>query len=153
VVGCGGRSVHLSGAEVELLRLHNEAREEHGLGTFCASERLMSAATAHSQDMLDQDYYNHVSPDVNTPEQRVRATGYSYSPMAENIHRRSFSSASEPTQKDLEQVFGDWMDGPGHRADLLNPDLQRIGIGAAFGHYGTEVETSGLYTVDFGTPQ
>jgi uncharacterized protein YkwD len=44
-------------------------------------------------------------------------------------------------------------DSPGHRANLLNPDLHQIGIGAAFGHYGTEVETSGLYTVDFGTPQ
>ena len=39
VVGCDGRSVQLSGAQAELLRLHNEAREEHGLGTFCASER------------------------------------------------------------------------------------------------------------------
>jgi uncharacterized protein YkwD len=45
------------------------------------------------------------------------------------------------------------MNNPGHRANLLNPDLQQIGIGPAFGRFGTEVETSGLYTVDFGTPQ
>jgi uncharacterized protein YkwD len=153
VVGCGGRPVHLSGTQAELLRLHNEARKEHALGTFCASEQLMSAATAHSRDMLDRGYYNHVSSDGETPEQRVRATGYSYSSMAENIHRRSLSYAPEPTQKDLEDVFEAWMESPGHRANVLDPDLHEIGIGAAFGRYGTEVETSGLYTVDFGTPQ
>ena len=153
VVGCGGRPVHLSGAQAELLRLHNEAREEHYLSTFCASEQLMFAATAHSKDMLNRGYYDHVAPDGNTPEQRVRATGYSYSSMAENIHRRSLSYAPEPTQKDLEQVFEDWMKSPAHRANLLNPDLREKGIGVVFGRYGTEVETSGLYTVDFGTPQ
>jgi hypothetical protein len=144
VVGCGGRHVHLSGAQAELLRLHNEARKEHGLGTFCASEQLMSAATAHSKDMLDRGYYDHVAPDGDTPEQRVRATGYSYSSMAENIRRRSLSYAPEPTQKDLEHVFEEWMDSPGHRANLLDPDLHQIGIGeAAYGHYGTEVEPLG----------
>jgi uncharacterized protein YkwD len=97
VVGCDGRSVQLSGAQAELLRLHNEAREEHGLGTFCASEQLMSAATVHSREMLNRGYYDHVAPDGNTPEQRVRATGYSYSSMAENIHRRPLSYAPEPT--------------------------------------------------------
>jgi uncharacterized protein YkwD len=154
VVGCGGSAVHLSGAQAELLRLHNEARKEHGLETFCASEQLMSAATAHSRDMLARGYYDHVAPDGDTPEQRVRATtGYSYSSMAENIHKRQLSYAPEPTRKDLEDVFEDWMDSPGRRANLLNPDLHQIGIGAAYGHYGTAVETSGLYTVDFGTPQ
>ena len=153
VIGCDGRPAHLSGAQAELLRLHNEARKEHGLGTFCASEQLMAAATAHSKDMLDRGYYDHVAPDGDTPEQRVQATGYSYSSMAENIHRRSLSYAAEPTQEDLELVFEDWMDSSGHRANVLNPDLHEIGIGAAFGHLGTEVETSGLYTVDFGTLQ
>jgi uncharacterized protein YkwD len=153
VLGCAGRAVHLNGAQAELLRLHNEARKEHGLGAFCASERLMNAATAHSKDMLNRDYYDHVAPDGSTPEQRVRATGYSYSSMAENIHRRSLSYAPEPTQRDLEQVFEDWMDSPGHRANVLDPDLHELGIGAAYGHYDTEVETSGLYTIDFGTPQ
>jgi uncharacterized protein YkwD len=153
VVGYHGRSVHLNGVQAELLRLHNEARKERDLSTFCVSGQLMSAATAHSRDMLDRDYYDHVAPDGNTPEQRVRATGYSYSSMAENIHRRSLSYAPEPTQKDLELVFEDWINSPGHRANVLNPDLHEIGIGATFGHYGTEVETSGLYTVDFGIPQ
>ncbi len=153
VVGCYGRPVHLSGAQAELLRLHNDARKEHGLGAFCASEQLMSAATAHSRDMLNRGYYDHVAPDGDTPEQRVRATGYSYGSMAENIHRRPLSYAPEPTQKDFEQVFVDWLESPCHRANVLNPDLHKIGIGAAFGRYGTEVETSGLYTVDFGTPQ
>jgi uncharacterized protein YkwD len=50
-------------------------------------------------------------------------------------------------------VFEDWMDSPGHRANLLNPELREIGIGVAVGRYGTEVETSGLYTADFGTPR
>lgn len=139
VTGCDGRSVHLGGAQAELLHLHNEARKEHGLSTFCVREQLMDAATAHSRDMLSRTYYDHVAPDGSTPEQRVRATGYSYSEMAENIHRRPLSYALEPTQKDLEQVFDDWMNSPGHRANLLNPDLHEIGIGAAFGRYGTEV--------------
>jgi uncharacterized protein YkwD len=69
------------------------------------------------------------------------------------MHRRSLSYATEPMQKDLEQVFDDWINSLGHRANLLNPDLREKGIGVTFGHYGTAVETSGLYTVDSGTPQ
>ena len=153
VTGCDAAPVHLSGAQAELLRLHNEARQGHGLGTFCVSEPLTRAATAHSQDMLNRGYYDHVSPEGGTPAQRVEAAGYAYSAMAENIHKREISYPNEPTRKDLEQVFEDWMDSPGHRANLLNPELREVGIGAAFGNYDHEVVTTGLYTVEFGTPR
>ena len=37
VTGCGGATLRLSGAEAELLRLHNEARDELGIAPRCAS--------------------------------------------------------------------------------------------------------------------
>lgn len=152
VTGCDGQPVHLSGAQAELMRLHNEARKDQGLTMFCVSRPLTRAASAHSRDMLEREYYDHDSPDGRTPAQRVEATGYAYSTMAENIHMREISYPNEPTQKDLEQVFEDWMDSPGHRANLLNPELREIGIGAAFGNHDQEIVATGLYTVDFGTP-
>jgi hypothetical protein len=44
VVGCDGRFARLDGRTTELLRLHNEARAELGLGQFCVQDHLIAAA-------------------------------------------------------------------------------------------------------------
>lgn len=46
--------------------------------------------------------------------------GYSYSTVAENIAAGSRTPS---------QVFQQWMNSPGHRANMLNPDVSEVGVG------------------------
>ena len=47
---------------------------------------LHAAARAHSRDMIDQDYFDHLSLDGRTPWDRMAAAGYvGFSAAAENI--------------------------------------------------------------------
>jgi uncharacterized protein YkwD len=86
VTGCDGAALSLSGAEAELLRLHNEARGELGIAPLCAQGQLMTAARGHSEDMLSRSFYDHDTPEGTEPSERVSAAGYEYSLMAENIY-------------------------------------------------------------------
>ncbi len=151
VTGCDGRTLHLSGPEAELLRLHNEARIERGIAPLCVQEQLIAVAREHSEDMLSRGYYSHDTPEGTEPSERV-AAGYAYSLMAENIHMRS-ASYGKQSAGEMEEVFTDWMESPGHRENLLNPALHEVGIGVATGQYGSEPDYTSLYTVDFGTPR
>ncbi|WP_436776314.1 CAP domain-containing protein [Yinghuangia sp. YIM S09857] len=122
----------------EVIALTNAERANHGMGPLSAEPRLTQAAQAHSDDMAARDYFDHAGLDGRQPADRVRATGYDYSRVAENI------AAGQPTPAD---VVEGWMNSPGHRANILTPELTQIGIGIAHGGsyriYWTQV---------FGTP-
>ncbi|MDI2130033.1 CAP domain-containing protein [Yinghuangia seranimata] len=122
----------------EVITLTNAARAAHGLPPLAAEPRLTASAQAHSADMAARDYFEHDSLDGRKPADRIRAAGYAYSRCAENI------AAGQPTPAD---VVDGWMNSPGHRANILTPELTQIGIGIAYG---------GSYriywTQNFGTP-
>lgn len=149
-VGCDGSAVWLAGRETELLRLHNEARQEHGLSALCVQENLMTAARAHSEDMIERDFYAHESPEGDTPGDRISRTGYPFAIYGENISRMTKPYGGEPTKDDLQQVFIGWMESPGHRQNLLNPAFREVGIGVSTGTYTPEAGSTAMYTVDFG---
>jgi uncharacterized protein YkwD len=151
VIGCDGHPVALDGREAELLRLHNDARQEHGLSPLCAQEQLMSAARAHSEDMIERDFYAHESPGGEAPGDRLTRAGYTFATCGENISRMTDPSGGEPQRDDLRRVFTGWMQSPGHRENLLNPAFREVGIGVATGVYAPEVGNTAMYTVDFGT--
>jgi uncharacterized protein YkwD len=102
--------------------------------------------------MLTRGYYSHDTPEGIESSERVAATGYAYSLMAENIHMRS-ASYGKQSAGEMEEVFTDWMESQGHRENLLNPALHEVGIGVASGQFDSEVGNRSLYTVDFGTRQ
>lgn len=151
VTGCDGAALSLSGAEAELVRLHNEARGELGIAPLCVQGQLMAAARGHSEDMLSRSFYGHDTPEGTEPPERVLAVGYEYRLTAENIQMRGVPYG-KLTEGEMEEAFTDWMQSPGHRRNILNPALQEVGIGVATGSYGADLRTTGLYTVDFGTP-
>jgi uncharacterized protein YkwD len=117
--------------------------------------RLASAARKHSQDMAARDYFAHdapaPAPNGVTPADRIVSEGYcglGCTRLAENILWKSGSGKTAPTPR---QVVDLWMTSPGHRANILNPDLREIGVGAAFGTPSTAFPGGGTYTQDFGT--
>ena len=155
VTACDGATVELSGAERELLELHNEVRVENGAPDLCYQEDLAQAALGHSADMLERDYFAHESPDGRTSADRMLARGYGQEGytswrVAENLYKVQ-GAGVEPDLDAIEGVVGGWMESPGHRKNLLNPELREVGFGVAFGGFvGTSEETA-LYTANFGT--
>jgi uncharacterized protein YkwD len=122
----------------DVVTLTNQQRSRHGLAPLVLEHRLAAAAQAHTDHMVARDFFAHDSPDGQTVADRVTAAGYRYSVVAENI------AAGQRTPA---EVVDGWMHSPGHRANILNPDVRQIGVGLNhLGRLGT------VWTQVFGTP-
>lgn len=119
-------------AQDQVVALTNTERQNAGCGPLTVDANITTAAQKHASDMANRDYFEHTTPEGVTFDQRIRNAGYSR-PGAENIARGASTAA---------QVVDLWMNSPGHRANILNCDLNTIGVG---------LDTDGFYWVqDFG---
>ena len=146
---CTGGTIELNGNEKRTLELHNETRVDRGLPRLCVHPVLMKAARAHSQEMLDKDYFSHDSYNGETAEERLQRfgytpRGYTYYKIGENIAWGSGSYGSP------ERIFESWMNSQGHRENILDKGFRQVGIGVRTGTY-RDYEGTAMYTVDFGT--
>ena len=146
---CGGGTIELSSNEKRTLDLHNRARVDRGLPRLCVHRVLTKAARAHSQEMLDKDYFSHDSYNGETAGERIArfgytSKGYRYYKIGENIAWGSGSQGSP------DSIFKSWMNSPGHKANIVHKDFREIGIGARTGTFQGNTQST-MYTVDFGT--
>jgi uncharacterized protein YkwD len=70
--------------------------------------------------MAEKDYFGHVGPDGSEAGDRVRARGYYWSAVGENI------AAGPPTP---EQVVAKWLSNAGYCANLMSPRFVHMGAG------------------------
>ena len=84
------------------------------------NDKLTAAAQAHSQDMADNNFFDHTGSNGSTLGQRITAAGYSFSLAGENI---------AGGQSTAQEAFDDWMSSPGHRANMLNCSFVDTGLG------------------------
>lgn len=108
----------------EIVRITNIKRTEAGLGELTLNQTLSSAAYTKGRDMIDRDYWAHVSPDGTQPWKFFSEFGYKYRYAGENL-ARDFSNASAAVDA--------WMNSPTHRENMLNPKYKEIGIGVVEG--------------------
>lgn len=111
----------------EVVSLVNSERSHHGCDPVDVDERLTAAAQEHSEDMDSRDYMSHHSPEGEGPGERAERHGY-HAWGAENVAKG---------QTDPEQVMDAWMNSDGHRRNILNCDLESIGVGES-GHAWTQ---------------
>jgi uncharacterized protein YkwD len=114
----------LTRTAAEVVERTNRERTRHGLPPLTVDPRLTAAAQAHSTDMIARAFYSHTSPDGSRPWDRAAAAGASRRSIGENIACGQRSPA---------EVVEGWMNSPGHRANILEPDFTHIGIGFAGG--------------------
>jgi uncharacterized protein YkwD len=131
-----------------VLCLVNQQRTGSGLVALTDNAALHRAAQAHSEDMVARSFFSHTTPDGAAFSTRILAAGYPAGAraMAENIAWGS-GSLSTPAQ-----IVTNWMNSPGHRANILNGGLHESGIGIAAGAPQAGSGQAGTYTQDFGTP-
>jgi hypothetical protein len=96
----------------------NRERAAKGLSQLQWSESLATAAREHAQRMAQSNVLAHQLPGEPSPEERGRQAGARYSVFAENV-------AEGPTP---EAIHSGWMHSPPHRANLLAPELNSVGI-------------------------
>ncbi|MER0245926.1 CAP domain-containing protein, partial [Streptomyces sp. HSW2009] len=114
----------LARTAVEVVELTNAERQAAGLRPLAVDPLLARAAQAHSADMVARDFYAHTSPEGSEPWDRAAAAGCRHRGIGENIACGQRSPAD---------VVRGWMNSPGHRANILAPGFDELGIGYATG--------------------
>ncbi len=118
-VGTAG-AVNASAGEARMLELVNQARNQAGLPSLYAEQQLTDFARAYSSEMMQYDFFGHVSPVSGNLQQRIAARGITGWTLAgENI-------AKAPS---VDVAFEALMNSPGHRENILRPEFNCIGIG------------------------
>ena len=131
--------VAIAPEEQEMLDLVNEERMRESLAPVTWCPALARSATAHSQDMAAENYFEHQSLDGREVWDRAKAEGYDYQTVGENI---------AVGQRDVAEVMQGWMDSPGHRENIMKPDYTHLGSGVATGDF--KGQQSIYWTQNFG---
>lgn len=114
-------------AEQQLVDLVNEERTSRGLAPLRIDARVVPVARAHSDEMFRLRYFSHNSPVTGSPFDRLAAAGITYRRAGENL---AYAQSVSVAHRGL-------MDSPGHRENILRPEITHIGIGAiSAGPYG-----------------
>jgi uncharacterized protein YkwD len=104
----------------------NRFRAAEGLGTVSPNARLEQAARSFAQYLADGGTFAHESGGT-TPEVRVRAQGYEFCVVAENL-ARYYNSAGFATADLAQRLVQGWKDSPGHRKNMLEPDALETAV-------------------------
>jgi hypothetical protein len=102
-----------------IAELTNRDREAHGLDKLQWNDSLAAAARAHAERMAEETDLSHEYAGEGNVGQRAAQAGVHFRAIAENI-ATGFSD---------EQVEQEWMHSPPHRANILDPKLNAIGVG------------------------
>lgn len=120
----------------QVIDLVNKERVAHGLNKLVASDKLNEVAKLRATEIITE--YSHTRPDGRGCFTALDDANVYYNTAGENIAY----GYSTP-----EIVVQAWMDSPGHRANILNPDVNLIGVGfvsygnTASGYYWTQIFT------------
>jgi uncharacterized protein YkwD len=99
----------------------NAERKAHGLPTLKWDDALATAARKHALAMAQQGSVSHqVSGEPSLPA-RAKQAGARFTWLSENV-------AEGPNASDVHEKF---MKSPTHRANLLDADMDSVGIGVA----------------------
>ncbi|MDX8047100.1 peptidoglycan-binding protein [Gracilibacillus sp. S3-1-1] len=112
--------VKLIDLEKDVFQLVNQEREKVDLLPLTLDKHLSYVARQKSNDMVENDYFDHVSPTYGSLPSLLEHFNVSYSVAGENIARGYQTSAA---------VVEAWMDSEGHRENILNADYTHIGVG------------------------
>ncbi len=105
--------------EATMLELVNQERMKAGLRPLVVDPELTPVARSHSADMFVRSYFAHDTPEGLSPFDRMKDAHVRFLTAGENL-------ALAPT---LQVAHTGLMNSPGHRANILNKDFGRVGIG------------------------
>ncbi|WP_072620392.1 CAP domain-containing protein [Spirulina major] len=105
-----------------LLDLINQARSQAGLPPLTLNEQLTAAAQAHAQAMAVDNFFSQTDQTGLYTDERVVNFGYG-GRVGENI---------AAGRANIRWVLEKWLDSPGYRMNLLDPEFTDVGLGYGF---------------------
>ena len=133
----------------EVVRLVNVERAKEGLPALGTFDSLTKAAEIRAPETAK--LFSHNRPDGSSCFTALDATGASKGAYTsgENIAAGSSTAAD---------VVEQWMNSPGHRANILNKDFTHIGVGysksnSGYGHYWVQMFVGTKNVPDSGSTQ
>ncbi|MDD2217900.1 MAG: CAP domain-containing protein [Eubacteriales bacterium] len=104
----------------QVTNIVNKERAAAGLASLTLDASLSKVAQAKAEDMAKNGYFSHTSPTYGSPFDMMKSFGVKYSAAGENIAKG---------QRSADSVMNAWMNSSGHRANILNGNYEKIGVG------------------------
>ncbi|MFA5141780.1 MAG: CAP domain-containing protein [Candidatus Woesearchaeota archaeon] len=134
--------------EKQILLYTNYERRTRGLSELRWNDQIATIARAHSTDMALNHFFSHINLNGEDPSSRAikggfyarkqLGGGWYTEGLAENIGKMPTGNVEgigyvgwdpESIAKASVQM---WMDSPGHRENILNPQYSDLGVGVAY---------------------
>lgn len=120
----GAQLENLQPQAEQLMALANQARAAAGAGPLYWDPALAQAALAHCALMVANGPIAHQYPGEPGLADRAAQAGAHFSLIEENV----------AIGQDADAIHQEWMHSPGHRTNLLNPTVDRVGIAVLASH-------------------
>ncbi len=105
-----------------IMETNRERNMNGGLAALSENAVLDEIASERLSDMVEKQYFAHVSPAGSSAETVAQADGYDYIALGENLALGNFPGDTG--------VVAAWMASPGHRANILDTHYTQIGVAA-----------------------
>jgi uncharacterized protein YkwD len=128
--------------ESSITCLINDERTSHGLPAVTPNGDLHQAALSHSNEMVNQGYFEHTSPSGVTFMDRIESTGYMNGARTWTVGE-NLVWGTGPLSTPQALVTA-WMNSPPHRENLLRPNFRELGVAAVAGTPVSRSDTSGV---------
>ena len=133
----GTSSPPLNQSERSLLAVVNEVRARYDLRPLRVDPVLARVARSYSATMIKTDVFTH-----GAMFERMTSAGARGPAFGENL---AWATGPYATAR---RIVAGWMASPGHRANLLRPGWNRIGLGAVQGNF-LGYDRATVVTADF----
>ena len=126
----------------KLAQLTNEQRQKNNLPSLSMNSALSLAAQKKAENMFQENYWCHYSPDGKTPWDFILGANYKYEYAGENLAKNFLFSNG---------VVDAWMNSTaGHRENILKREYTEVGYAIVNGILNGEQTT--LVVQEFGKP-
>jgi hypothetical protein len=125
--GTGGFRYREPLSKEAIIGLTNDARMAEGLTVLAENPLLDVIAEARARDILDKQYFGHVSPTGEAASHLAQRIGYRYRMIAENLAAGAFTTNSK--------IVDCWMQSPGHRKNILSSRMREMGASVVKGRF------------------
>lgn len=110
--------VNLTSDENELLSLINEERQKNNLPAFQIDEKLQNVARLKAEDLVQNNYFSHISPVYGTPFEMLKSNSINYKTASENIAGNN----------NISDAVTSWLSSDAHKKNILSNDYNYTGI-------------------------
>ena len=111
-------TAYLLEEEQEVLDLINEYRDKNNLPKLQPFSELQKVSKIKAEDIVDNNYFSHVSPRLGTPFEMLVDNNIEYTKAGENL------AGNETPEKAVEA----WINSKSHRDNILDSDFEYTGI-------------------------